>query len=96
MKRVIEERFGVVYAERSISKLLADLGFVSAKIGLPCPSGLTLELLVPGIWALRTVLTSLPSTNPLSSRSDLPVARVLSTQKPAPALQVHPCFAASG
>ena len=28
LKRVIEERFGVVYAERSISKLLADLGFV--------------------------------------------------------------------
>jgi transposase len=28
LKRVIEERFGVVYAERSISRLLADLGFV--------------------------------------------------------------------
>lgn len=28
LKRVIEARFGVVYAERSISKLLADLGFV--------------------------------------------------------------------
>lgn len=28
LKRSIEERFGVVYAERSISKLLADLGFV--------------------------------------------------------------------
>lgn len=28
LKQVIEDRFGVVYAERSISKLLADLGFV--------------------------------------------------------------------
>ncbi len=28
LKRVIEERFGVVYAERSISRLLAELGFV--------------------------------------------------------------------
>jgi transposase len=28
LKRVIEKRFGVVYAERSISRLLADLGFV--------------------------------------------------------------------
>ena len=28
LKQVIEERFGIVYAERSISKLLADLGFV--------------------------------------------------------------------
>ena len=28
LKRVIEERFGVVYAERSVSRLLADLGFV--------------------------------------------------------------------
>lgn len=28
LKHVIEERFGIVYAERSISKLLADLGFV--------------------------------------------------------------------
>lgn len=28
LQRVIEERFGVAYAERSISKLLADLGFV--------------------------------------------------------------------
>lgn len=28
LKRVIEARFGVVYAERSISRLLADLGFV--------------------------------------------------------------------
>lgn len=28
LKQVIEERFGVVYAERSISRLLADLGFV--------------------------------------------------------------------
>jgi len=26
--RVIEDRFGVVYAERSISRLLAELGFV--------------------------------------------------------------------
>ena len=29
LKRVIEVRFGIAYAERSISKLLADLGFVS-------------------------------------------------------------------
>ena len=28
LKQVIEERFGIVYAERSISKLLADLDFV--------------------------------------------------------------------
>jgi transposase len=28
LKRVIEDRFGVVYAERSISRLLADMGFV--------------------------------------------------------------------
>jgi transposase len=28
LKRLIAERFGVVYAERSISRLLADLGFV--------------------------------------------------------------------
>lgn len=28
LQRVIEERFGVVYAERSISRLLAELGFV--------------------------------------------------------------------
>lgn len=28
LKRVIEKRFGVVYAERSISRLLAELGFV--------------------------------------------------------------------
>jgi transposase len=28
LKRLIEERFGVIYAERSISKLLADLNFV--------------------------------------------------------------------
>ena len=28
LKRLIEERFGVVYAERSISRLLAELGFV--------------------------------------------------------------------
>jgi transposase len=27
LKRVIEERFGVVYSERTISSLLADLGF---------------------------------------------------------------------
>jgi len=27
LKKIIEERFGVVYAERSISLLLADLGF---------------------------------------------------------------------
>jgi len=27
LKRVIEDRFGVVYAERSISRLLAELGF---------------------------------------------------------------------
>ena len=27
LKRVIEERFGVVYSERTISNLLADLGF---------------------------------------------------------------------
>ncbi len=28
LQRVIEERFGVVYSERTISSLLADLGFV--------------------------------------------------------------------
>ena len=28
LQRVIEERFDVVYAERSISRLLAELGFV--------------------------------------------------------------------
>jgi transposase len=28
LSRVIEDRFGVVYAERSISRLLAELGFV--------------------------------------------------------------------
>lgn len=28
LQRVIEDRFGVVYAERSISRLLAELGFV--------------------------------------------------------------------
>jgi putative transposase len=32
LKRLIEERFGVVYAERSISKLLADLGFVHISV----------------------------------------------------------------
>jgi transposase len=28
LRRVIEDRFGIVYAERSISRLLAELGFV--------------------------------------------------------------------
>ena len=32
LKRLIEKRFGVVYAERSISKLLADLGFVHISV----------------------------------------------------------------
>lgn len=41
LKRVIEQRFGVVYAERSISKLLADLGFVhiSARPQHPAQDG---------------------------------------------------------
>ena len=41
LQRLIEERFGVVYAERSISKLLADLGFVhiSARPRHPAQDG---------------------------------------------------------
>ena len=45
LKRLIEERFGVVYAERSISKLLADLGFVhiSARPRHPAQDGAVVE-----------------------------------------------------
>lgn len=45
LKQVIEERFGVVYAERSISRLLAELGFVhiSARPQHPAQDGKVIE-----------------------------------------------------
>lgn len=45
LQRVIEDRFGVVYAERSISRLLAELGFVhiSARPQHPAQSPKVIE-----------------------------------------------------